>query len=55
VAEALTASFMSVGSLFDECDRAPLGYGDPGAVVATVLADPDALDRVVETALGIVA
>jgi hypothetical protein len=55
VAEALTASFLSVGSLFDECDRAPLGYGDPGAVVATVLADPDALDRVVETALGIVA
>jgi len=55
VEEALIASFLSVGSLCEECDRTPLAYGDPGAVVATVLADPDALDRVVETALGIVA
>ena len=55
VVEALTASFLSVSSLCAECDRAPLADGDPGAVVATVLADADALDRVVETALGIVA
>ena len=55
VAEALTATFLSVGSLCEECDRAPLVHGDPDAVVATVLADPDALNRVVEAALGIVA
>jgi hypothetical protein len=55
VVEALTASFLSVSSLCAECDRAPLADGDTGAVVATVLADPAALNRVVETALGIVA
>ena len=55
VTEALIASFLSVGSLCEECDRAPHGEGDFGAVVATVLADPDALDRVIEAALGIVA
>jgi len=55
VAAALTASFMSVRSLSEECDRTPLADSDPGAVVATVLADPAALDRVVETVLGIVA
>jgi hypothetical protein len=55
VAEALSANFLSVGSLCEECDRTPLADGDPGAVVATVLADPDALDRVVETVLAIVA
>ena len=46
VVEALTGSFLSVGSLCEECDRTPLADGDPGTVVATVLADPDALDRV---------
>jgi hypothetical protein len=55
VAEALTASFLSVGSLCDECDRLPLADGDPGDVVATVLADPEALDRVVGTIMDIVA
>jgi hypothetical protein len=55
VAEALAVSFLSVGSLCEECDRVPLADGDPGAVVATVLADPDALDRVVGAILDIVA
>jgi hypothetical protein len=55
VVGALTASFLSVDSLCEECDRTPLADGDPSAVVATVLANPYALDRVVETALGIVA
>ncbi len=55
VADALADSFLSVGSLCEECDRTPLADGDPGTVVAAVLADPDALDRVVGTALDIVA
>jgi hypothetical protein len=55
VAEALTASFLSVGSLCEECDRAPLADADPSVVVATVLADPEALDRVVGTIVDIVA
>jgi hypothetical protein len=55
VANALTAGFLSVGSLYEECDRTPLAGGDPGAVVATVLANPDALDRIVGVVLDIVA
>ena len=55
VAGALAASFLSVGSLCAECDRTPLADGDSDAVVTTLLADPDALDRVVETVLAIVA
>jgi hypothetical protein len=55
VAGALAASFLSVGSLVVECDRTPLCDSDPGAVVAEVLADPGALDRVVATVLDMVA
>ena len=55
VADALTAGFLPVGSLYEECDRTPLAGGDPGAVVATVLANPDALDRIVGVVLDIVA
>ncbi|MGH3191631.1 MAG: hypothetical protein ACRDPY_35195 [Streptosporangiaceae bacterium] len=55
VAEALVGSFLSVDSLCEERDRTPFADGDPGIVVAAVLADPDALDRVVGTALDIVA
>jgi hypothetical protein len=54
VANALTASFLSVGSLCQECDRTPLADGDTGAVVAAVLDDPEALDRVVGAVLEIV-
>ena len=55
VAEALTVTFLSVGSLCEECERVPLTGGEPWAVVANVLADPAALDHVVETVLDIVA
>lgn len=55
VVGALTASFLSVGSLCEECDLTPLADGDASAVVATVLANPDALDRVVGAVLDIVA
>lgn len=55
VMEALTVGFLSVGSLCQECDRIPHVDSDPGAVVAMVLADPEALDRVVETIVDIVA
>jgi hypothetical protein len=55
VVEALTGSFLSVGSLCEECDRSSLVDGDPGTVVAAVLADPEALDRLVGTILDIVA
>jgi hypothetical protein len=55
VARALAASFLSAGWLGEECDRTPLTGGDPGAVVAKVLADPDAFDRVVATVLDMAA
>jgi hypothetical protein len=55
VAEALTASFLSIGSLCEECDRAPFSGSDSGDVVAAVLAEPDAFDRVVIAAVDIVA
>jgi hypothetical protein len=54
VAEALAASFLSIGSLCEECDRAPLSGSDSGAVAA-VLAEPDAFYRVVVAAMDIVA
>ena len=55
VAHALAASFLSIGEPGDECHRTPFSGGDPGAVVAKVLADPDALDRVVATVLDMAA
>ena len=55
VAHALVASFLLIGEPGDECHRTPFSGGDPGAVVAKVLADPDALDRVVATVLDMAA
>lgn len=55
VMEALTSNFLSVDSLCQECDRIPLVDSDPGAVVAAILANPEALDRVVGTVADIVA
>jgi hypothetical protein len=55
VARALAASFLSVGSLFEECGRPPLSGSDSEEVVAAVLAEPVAFDRVVVAAVDIAA
>jgi hypothetical protein len=54
VTEALTSSFLSDGSLCQECDCVPLANSDPGAVVATILANPVALDHVVVSVMDII-
>lgn len=54
VARALAASYLSVGSVCDDIDRVPHSGVDPGEVVSAVLANPQALDRVVAAALEIV-
>lgn len=53
IANALTANFMSIGALRGELDRAP-GADDTGDVVATILSDRSALDRLVPEVLAIV-
>jgi hypothetical protein len=55
VTEALTSSFLADSSLCQECARAPFADSDPGAVVATILADPAALNHVVVSVMAIVA
>jgi hypothetical protein len=55
VAAALAASFLSIDSLCEECDRIPLSGNDSEVVVTAVLAEPEAFDRVVVAAMDIVA
>lgn len=53
IASALTANFMSIGALREELDRAP-GAEGTGDVVAAILSDRNALDRLVPVVLAIV-
>lgn len=54
VTEALTASYLSVASVRDEMDREPNSGAGAAEVVQAVLADPEALSRVVRAAVEIV-
>jgi hypothetical protein len=54
VGDALTVAFLSDAHLPVEFDRVPLTDDDPGTVVARVLADTEAMKRVVMVALQII-